>query len=320
MSGPSPRVRGSRLIDHRRAEPDGTIPAGAGEPRTTRRSSSTSGDHPRGCGGAIRAAVDRPMHQGPSPRVRGSQYSVLSHEHTDGTIPAGAGEPRPMLDAVLPHGDHPRGCGGAQSTSLVMTTLTGPSPRVRGSPTLPDTVKGAHGTIPVGAGEPSPVASPVTLQRDHPRGCGGAGKKKFRGNIGLGPSPRVRGSLTERIATPMMAGTIPAGAGEPLVSTLENRAARDHPRGCGGAARISVALSPAVGPSPRVRGSLYAALAWNAGHGTIPAGAGEPAECRPYRPLARDHPRGCGGAIRASRMIFASVGPSPRVRGSPSPN
>ena len=71
--GPSPRVRGS--LGRRTAELpyQRSIPACAGEPRTTETNSSSIGVHPRVCGGAILAEWGDPRPRGPSPRVRGSR-------------------------------------------------------------------------------------------------------------------------------------------------------------------------------------------------------------------------------------------------------
>ena len=53
-----------------------------------------------------------------------------------------------------------------------------------------------------------------------------------------------------------------------------------------------------------------------AGAGSIPAGAGEPANGRVWSDTATVYPRGCGGATLAFDLIAAYPGLSPRVRGS----
>ena len=71
-----------------------------------------------------------------------------------------------------------------------------------------------------------------------------------------------------------------------------------------------------VGPSPRVRGSRRRYRNALDIPGSIPACAGEPLQsCKRSAPC-RVHPRVCGGASRACCAVAASMGPSPRVRGS----
>ena len=70
------------------------------------------------------------------------------------------------------------------------------------------------------------------------------------------------------------------------------------------------------GPSPRVRGSPEPDDTEPISCGSIPAGAGEPGGLGTGERGDRVHPRGCGGAMIGRGEIFASAGPSPRVRGS----
>ena len=112
--GLSPRVRGSLNIRRNPARPRRSIPAGAGEPITNLRANLSQRVYPRGCGGASldqRALVNP---QGLSPRVRGSLGRQSSAVFLEGSIPAGAGEPR--FDGDRFNGDrvYPRGCGGAR--------------------------------------------------------------------------------------------------------------------------------------------------------------------------------------------------------------
>ena len=48
---------------------------------------------------------------GPSPRVRGILEEVPWKDVTEGSIPAGAGNPRPGGSTAAATGVHPRGCG-----------------------------------------------------------------------------------------------------------------------------------------------------------------------------------------------------------------
>ncbi len=111
-------------------------------------------------------------------------------------------------------------------------------------------------------------------------------------------------------------GSIPAGAGEPSMTTRTRRATWVYPRGCGGAEAEAADPERDEGLSPRVRGSRRAATAPCGFPGSIPAGAGEPQ--RHHRRHGREgvYPRGCGGADLRSEITTWGLGLSPRVRGS----
>ena len=150
----------------------------------------------------------------------------------------------------------------------------------------------------------------------HPRGCGGARSARADRSWSAGPSPRVRGSLQEVELRRVSIGSIPAGAGEPPPMSSTARRARVHPRGCGGATSALRWTMADPGPSPRVRGSQCEDITQSLQHGSIPAGAGEPAIGQAGKPRDGVHPRGCGGAFRATSIAGPIQGPSPRVRGS----
>ncbi len=89
--GPSPRVRGAVLQRPPVAAAHGTIPAGAGS-RPRREVQLPPGrDHPRGCGEQTTCTESGRRVWGPSPRVRGAEFSSHLSWGDVGTIPAGAG-------------------------------------------------------------------------------------------------------------------------------------------------------------------------------------------------------------------------------------
>ena len=81
--------------DRRRSDRGiGSIPAGAGEPRSRAGAVPDAGVYPRGCGGT-KSQIDGPEKQpGLSPRVRGNLTPPDERRVGVGSIPAGAGEPR----------------------------------------------------------------------------------------------------------------------------------------------------------------------------------------------------------------------------------
>ena len=274
--GPSPRVRGIR--HHARPAADGprSIPAGAGNPGSARACRPSDTVHPRGCGESQVPHAGQSLGQGPSPRVRGIPSTSTGRSSTAGSIPAGAGNPR----AISTHSScvrvHPRGCGESDTVIPAGVTIEGPSPRVRGilSREIPDLPR--FGSIPAGAGNPFPPSCTRRFRTVHPRGCGESDRRPDFDQAVEGPSPRVRG-IPE--TTPHRSGlsrSIPAGAGNPRRSGGRAGRGRVHPRGCGESGVVVRYGSPAVGPSPRVRGIPPPAAARNSSPRSIPAGAGNP--------------------------------------------
>ena len=125
----------------------------------------------------------------------------------------------------------------------------------------------------------------------------------------------MRGHRLLSPTQPLLFGTIPAGAGTPLIEDAKNAMAEDYPRGCGDTHTSGSALTPVTGLSPRVRGHLIAPRRRTGAHGTIPAGAGTPAPPFVQSTNRKDYPRGCGDTCRAWNCLLDVRGLSPRVRG-----
>ena len=94
ISGPSPRVRGSRRHAEEAAAARGSIPACAGKPVYGVHARAGRRVHPRVCGEARRNPDGDLRHEGPSPRVRGSRSIGGRQQKRVGSIPACAGKPR----------------------------------------------------------------------------------------------------------------------------------------------------------------------------------------------------------------------------------
>ena len=110
----------------------------------------------------------------------------------------------------------------------------------------------------------------------------------------------------------------------------------DHPRVCGEHSRVMKSRSNCGGSSPRMRGTPIACRILSAPAGIIPAYAGNTARYRNLRklywdhprvcgehtpsarssPLPRDHPRVCGEHMVSRSLAMASLGSSPRMRGT----
>ena len=253
--GLSPRVRGSHGMRQRPHGIPGSIPAGAGEPHLSTGTGGLNMVYPRGCGGADYIASETADGTGLSPRVRGSHGAGVAGLDVFGSIPTGAGEPRPTASCGAPTRVYPHGCGGALTGNSCASCVSGLSPRVRGSHPLRTDPGHTRRSIPAGAGEPLARDGDLTLSRVYPRGCGGAQQKRDPRHRDPGLSPRVRGSRSPQGIEVAAAGSIPAGAGEPSSAKAASSRLKVYPRGCGGASMRDRRKIMLPGLSPRVRGS-----------------------------------------------------------------
>ena len=173
FQGLSPRVRGNRQSSVSLDDEEGSIPACAGEPRSSPRSSTSSRVYPRVCGGTPPARGRDLACTGLSPRVRGNRGRDSPLTVRERSIPACAGEPARRTPPRTSSRVYPRVCGGTALRCERSTRRTGLSPRVRGN-RRPRPAEGASaGSIPACAGEPAPAEAAVSPSWVYPRVCGG---------------------------------------------------------------------------------------------------------------------------------------------------
>ncbi len=133
VKGLSPRGRGSRDEAFGIWQDWGPIPAWAGQPMTSARSSSSPAAYPR-VGGAAPSAMALPVSSaGLSPRGRGSHTVKAIREAKDRPIPAWAGQPRDSTTLRRLSAAYPRVGGAAPLSFLLGNRCRGLSPRGRGS-------------------------------------------------------------------------------------------------------------------------------------------------------------------------------------------
>ena len=134
QAGSSPRVRGTPHWLPLLSGWSGIIPACAGNtPREIWRK-TIDGDHPRVCGEHVRSVRGARFRMGSSPRVRGTPCAADCLRWLLGIIPACAGNTSPRQCLGSFHRDHPRVCGEHFSTLRPIVSMSGSSPRVRGTP------------------------------------------------------------------------------------------------------------------------------------------------------------------------------------------
>ena len=171
-SGSSPRVRGMLRGRLHRHQPDGIIPACAGNAAPANRGPRSREDHPRVCGECVRVRRLPSRVHGSSPRVRGMPRRAPAQVRRDRIIPACAGNASYASWAIAAGQDHPRVCGECAGAPRQPRTPLGSSPRVRGMRMGRVAHARANRIIPACAGNASAEAASLTRNRDHPRVCG----------------------------------------------------------------------------------------------------------------------------------------------------
>ena len=252
---------------------------------------------------------------GPSPRVRGILERDVGWRFQRGSIPACAGNPRRIWRRRWVMRVHPRVCGESRSEAGGVLNRAGPSPRVRGIPTVAWGGAVATGSIPACAGNPERAPPRCFRSRVHPRVCGESGTSVPSLMMSTGPSPRVRGIRRLDLEADLIGGSIPACAGNPRGRSGATASRGVHPRVCGESTVAESIQGSQRGPSPRVRGIRDVALDGGVATGSIPACAGNPRSVIVIRTAPRVHPRVCGESGRPPGSRCRGSGPSPRVRG-----
>ena len=198
---------------------EGSIPAWAGKPWSSRPASTPTTVHPR-VGGETRMTVGAErLILGPSPRGRGNHPCRPLDTRSMGSIPAWAGKPLRSVRNRSPSSVHPRVGGETSISSTHRFVLPGPSPRGRGNPSTPLPTVGpwrsiprgrgnrcigrfigtVAGSIPAWAGKPRDRRLADYRAGVHPRVGGETCCCSYCYCKASGPSPRGRGNRATRV-------------------------------------------------------------------------------------------------------------------------
>ena len=208
-------------------------------------------------------------------------------------------------------------CGENLFFSVRLARARGSSPRVRGKRLPRSPREGPSRLIPACAGKTPRHVARRRGRWAHPRVCGenlrhGLSHRKLGGS-----SPRVRGKRPRPYCCWRITGLIPACAGKTLLMRSLGPTPAAHPRVCGENVLDGLAVSPAVGSSPRVRGKLASLLRLCDSLGLIPACAGKTRPRVKFQHWRKAHPRVCGENYLHTWNEHLAAGSSPRVRGKP---
>ena len=211
---------------------------------------------------------------------------------------------------------HPRACGEHNSSPSFRSRPIGSSPRVRG--TLSHGLPSDSGLrfIPARAGNTCLLRGVSHQVPVHPRACGEHVVRRVWRAIGVGSSPRVRGTRHFGVSNMHSYRFIPARAGNTvfLIIRLFNHAV--HPRACGEHKFGVEIIELAIGSSPRVRGTHSLGNKTRAGRRFIPARAGNTRIRFLPGSWFAVHPRACGEHVSFIAATANTGGSSPRVRGT----
>ena len=152
-AGLSPRGRGKHAPPRVRARAPGSIPAWAGETRSSSASALSRSVYPRVGGGNLFYAGAPFGYGGLSPRGRGKRGRTNRKDNRYGSIPAWAGETIALLSPAAYSAVYPRVGGGNSAVSDMYAGRGGLSPRGRGKPSPPRPANTLSRSIPAWAGE-----------------------------------------------------------------------------------------------------------------------------------------------------------------------
>ena len=130
----------------------GIIPAYAGNTKEYLGDDVYGRDHPRVCGEHLVFAAVALSTVGSSPRMRGTPVTDYRGATYHGIIPAYAGNTNACTSPSEYLEDHPRVCGEHHQQPRKELTMTGSSPRMRGTRRPDKRVRWVRGIIPAYAG------------------------------------------------------------------------------------------------------------------------------------------------------------------------
>ena len=231
---------------------------------------------------------------GSSPPVRGAHTVCPIPRRPAGLIPARAGSTCGQATGRCRRRAHPRPCGEHVDASPASSKEPGSSPPVRGALDSRSAWPGRAGLIPARAGSTILSLDLLVCSWAHPRPCGEHSFVPYRGPLGSGSSPPVRGALSLDFGPCGDDGLIPARAGSTLHRVRRNRINWAHPRPCGEHALMILWQVVSRGSSPPVRGAHTTFKLIAGVVGLIPARAGSTTDFYHEVIQVRAHPRPCG--------------------------
>ena len=177
--GLSPRLRGSHPALEHEGVGLGSIPAPTGKPVSCPYSDRLFQVYPRAYGEANIAMIVVVVVTGLSPRLRGSRRDPIWNGGVVRSIPAPTGKPCDGATAARGRRVYPRAYGEATSHPFFFSSVTGLSPRLRGSHVEAVPSGAVLRSIPAPTGKPRYGGRWCDHRRVYPRAYGEASLQLF---------------------------------------------------------------------------------------------------------------------------------------------
>ncbi len=191
----------------------------------------------------------------------------------------------------------------------------GLSPRGRGKHGGPAAAPAAHGSIPAWAGQTFALTLTSNVPGVYPRVGGANTAAQLLRLLPTGLSPRGRGKPSRLPGFHRSGWSIPAWAGQTILTDDERAAFAVYPRVGGANIRGNHIPERLPGLSPRGRGKRSRRFSAHSSSRSIPAWAGQTVHSCADPLLARVYPRVGGANWVGAGCLPSSAGLSPRGRG-----
>ena len=195
LRGSSPLARGTLLPTKSCADPNGLIPARAGNTAFLAFYVVQLGAHPRSRGEHSYRYIMTFNIEGSSPLARGTPQRAHLPRHAPGLIPARAGNTDGVTFSTVGRGAHPRSRGEHLGCKVSDLMSLGSSPLARGTRKTAIHELANFGLIPARAGNTHGVWSGYALSGAHPRSRGEHTIDAISSAFRWGSSPLARGTL-----------------------------------------------------------------------------------------------------------------------------
>ncbi len=251
-----PRPRGGTAFWNLQPKPaKGLSPPTRGNPLEGVSHQTTARSIPAHAGGTPDRRPTPCARLGLSPPTRGNPHPLLLDAVNAGSIPAHAGEPLQAAGGRRARRVYPRPRGGTSEDVEFVRDVLGLSPPTRGNPNAATEVMRQWGSIPAHAGEPPPASFREAHATVYPRPRGGTGRIEVVPHRQGGLSPPTRGNLLNWLALGEHWRSIPAHAGEPILSPRGRGRIGVYPRPRGGTRMSERTVADVSGLSPPTRGN-----------------------------------------------------------------
>ena len=253
-TGPSPHARGTLLRCARRLRKARSIPACAGNTFSAARRSNAITVHPRMRGEhGVAFRMLRGV-GGPSPHARGTRRRVRAGLAQARSIPACAGNTSAPAGSFSTKAVHPRMRGEHRIRARGDTPNAGPSPHARGTPFRQGVLAVVVRSIPACAGNTPGCAPSQTSDPVHPRMRGEHTGWRRRAAASSAVHPRMRGEhWPASVRIWPRTGPSPHARGTRCGGHHRARHGRSIPA-CAGNTVLSLAMSLLGAVHPRMRG------------------------------------------------------------------